>query len=239
MVWPTHRPDSEYPLWLLEHMKEIFVAQRIPSSHDLYSYYGLLLSCKTVYGEFEHEWLKVYVPWFKKEFDIHNFDLPTISKIGDTAHVRIGLPMPSGGWLQSPLVILSGVRKLANNLPSFCIYPISSLASDHTPLTREQIKRFAIGASGQEDSPFLHSMLLVASVLAKLRTPIDTFQYRPILGEDFQDIAMNWAWKKVVARREKIDGWKEVEWRDDVFRPDRPLQPPKTRRSYHQPSSSG
>ncbi|KAI4672501.1 uncharacterized protein J4E78_001002 [Alternaria triticimaculans] len=129
MVWPTHRPDSKYPLWLLEHMKEIFVAQRFPSSHDLYSYYGLLLSCKTVYGEFEHEWLKVYVPWFKKEFDIHNFDLPTIS-----------------GWLQSPLVILSGVRKLANNLPSFCIYPISSLASDHTPLTREQIKRFAIAA---------------------------------------------------------------------------------------------
>jgi hypothetical protein len=71
-------------------MKEVFLAQRFLSSNDLYSYRGLLLSCKTVHNEFEHEWLKVYAPWFKKEFSIHNLVLPTISKMGDTTHIRIG-----------------------------------------------------------------------------------------------------------------------------------------------------
>lgn len=220
-------------------MKEVFLAQRIPSSHDLYSYYGLPLSCKTVYDEFVHEWLNTYIPWFKKEFDIHDFDLPTISKIEDTVHVRIGLPMPTGGWLQSPPMVHSGIRKLANDLPSFCIYPISSLASDHISLTRDQIKRFKMVASSQEKSLFLRSMQLVAGVLTKLRTSVDTLQYGPIFGEDFQIIAMNWAWNEVVARREKIDGWKEMEWCDDAFRPGRLLQPPKTRKSPHQSSSSG
>ncbi|KAH6882682.1 hypothetical protein BKA58DRAFT_23069 [Alternaria rosae] len=238
MVWHTDRPDSDYPFSHLNHMKEVFVPQRIPSSHNLYSYHGLLLSCKTVYDEFEHEWLNAYIPWFKKEFDIHDFDLPTISKIEDTAHVRIGLPMPTGGWLQSPPMVHSSIHKLANILPSFCIYPISSLAFDHMSLTRDQIKSFKMVASGQEKTLFLRSIRLVAGVLTKLRTSVDTLQYGPIFGEDFQSIAMDWAWKEVVARREKIDGWQEMEWCDDAFRPGRPLQPLKTRRSYHQSSSS-
>lgn len=218
MAWPTENPYSECPPYV-NHIRKVFVAQRIPSSHELHSYRGLILSCKTVYHEFEHEWLKVYAPWFRKEFEVHNFVLPTISKIGDTTHLRIGLPLPPDGWLDSPTDIQYVVRKLVNNLPSFCLYPISSIASDHTPLTQEQIARFKLGAKGKKKSYFLHAMRLVAHEVTRLGTGVNTFNYRPIFGEDFQNIAMNWAWKEVVVRRKEMVEWKGVWWRDFAFKP--------------------
>jgi len=62
-------------------------------------------------------------------------------------------------------------------------------------------------------------MRLVADKVTRLGTGVNTFNYCPIFGEDFQNISMNWAWKEVVVWRKEMIEWKGVEWRDYAFKP--------------------
>ena len=172
-----------------------------------------------------------------KEFNVHTFVLHTISKIGDTTHVRIGLPIPPiDGWdPENATAVHPGIRKLVNNLPSFYLYPISPDASDHASLTAEQIQRFKLGAKGRKQSFFLHAMRLRAHAVFEAMSAADTYypsigkrMHRPFIGENFQHIAMNWAWKEVVDRRKEMTEWRRVEWRDWVFKPTALIMSPKT-----------
>jgi hypothetical protein len=124
--------------------------------------------------------------------------------------------MPIDGWLHSPTAVHSGVRKLGNNLPSFCLYPVSSVASDHTPLTPEQIVHVKLGGDGKKESFFLHAMGLVA--MQRMTTSADAFRHHPRFGEDFENIAMNWAWKDVVAGCKKMAEWRGVKWHNVRWR---------------------
>jgi hypothetical protein len=79
--------------------KQYFVDKRVAASHDLDSYHGLLLSCKKIYHEFENEWLKAFGPWLHEHFSFTRLILPTITKISDSVHIRIGFHDQIQGWL--------------------------------------------------------------------------------------------------------------------------------------------
>jgi hypothetical protein len=203
---PTHAPLA---------FQQIFVDKRVAASWDLSTYRGLILSNKQVYEEFEHEWCKAFNTWLAANFLFPRLIFTAVTRISDSVHVRIGFHDQIQGWLHNVTDYHPVVALLVDNLPSFGLYPNTLNVHELGPLTEDQIARVKRGRKGRNQSRFLHAMKLLA--VAVYQADFYDTEHHLDVGEDYQVVAMNWAWQEVAMKREGLVRWAGVDWRDRVF----------------------
>ena len=124
--------------------------------------------------------------------------LTPITKLSDPARLRVGLEKPEEGYqyyIEGELI--KDVTRLLNALPSFVIYPISSLPGDTQPLTPEQIARVKSGSKDRKTSWFLHTIKVTARDTRRYSNPEKLWF---LTGEDYVDIGFNYVWPEVGKR---------------------------------------
>jgi hypothetical protein len=149
-----------------------------------------------------------------------NFQSPrliftAVMRFSDSVHVRIGLHDQIQGWLHNATNYHLVVALLIDDFPSFCLYPNTINVHELGPLTEDQIARGKRGRNGRNQSVFLHAMKLLA--VAVYQADFYATEHHPYVGEEYQVVAMNWAWEEVVMKREGMVRWAGVDWRDKVF----------------------
>jgi len=214
------------------------IDRRLPTSHRLYNYRGLILSNKQINAEFDAEWAKLFNPWLRTVVNQPDLSAPTVTKLSDSACLRIGIAKPPGGWLDYQYVAFYlPISRLVQNLPSFVLRANSPDAKDTSPLPKDKISRLKIGSKGRNASLFLHTMKLIAVTVDQ-----EALHTRQVLiGEDYgattatdmriklgllrgtvttPSLGMHYAWKDIVQKRtwEGDEAWRDVAWRRRVFR---------------------
>jgi hypothetical protein len=142
--------------------QQIFIGKRVVASCDFDDYRGLILSSKQVYKEFENKWLRAFVSWLQDNSNSQRLILPAVRNISDLPHLRNGLQEQAAGWLHNATALHTPVALFVDNLPSFCIHPVTQHFPGLSPLTKHQISRVELGRKSRNNSRFLHAMELLA-----------------------------------------------------------------------------
>jgi len=149
------------------------------------------------------------------------FTVPTVTKLSDSAHLRIGVKKVAKSLARfgyrdyHTLIFHPWVARLVQNLPSFKLVPASGDPIDTQPLDASQAAQVRYGAKYRNVSRFLHGMKLVAVQVYQ-----EQLHTRKLLvGEDYRDVGLNFAWKGLVEKRGRAGGDGDgVEWRVRLFR---------------------
>lgn len=199
---------------------------RAATSHDLTPYRGLLLSCRQLAFEFTAAWAPIFNIYLHTLLPFKHFTFATVTKIGDTTDLHIGLVRPHDGYVQyhNYPAVETLFNKLARGLPSFTIYPVTPVVRETLPLAPYVVEKKKLGKWDRHQSWFLHEMQVTAVSMLRA-TRMDSPAIELLVGEDFLKIEMHFGWRDVVAKRlfgldweswEKGKGVEDVECEETV-----------------------